>query len=244
MDRKGPVPKKKTHATARRLAGARVRGVKRTQDAAEQADRRQIMFQRMLLGLGLALSMVTLGCGTPPAPTAQDQNAVDDGTDGKGDSAARRHGAKEGQTCGGFAGIPCASGLECVLPHQPPFPDESGTCQKKICIQNVLCAINSHFDNKKCECVPNENPCMAAGGACVALAPGSCADGHVGDANQYSCGGGLGVECCLPGPSDECSADTDCSGFLPQFCKVCSDGATACAHWECVSHKCEIRTCN
>ena len=50
-------------------------------------------------------------------------------------------------------------------------------------------------------CQPDnaQNACEAAGGSCVALTPTSCASPkHVGDANTYSCGGGLGVECCLP----------------------------------------------
>lgn len=40
--------------------------------------------------------------------------------------------------------------------------------------------------------------CSDAGGGCVGLAPGSCATNHWGDATKYSCGGGLGVGCCLP----------------------------------------------
>ena len=40
--------------------------------------------------------------------------------------------------------------------------------------------------------------CEAAGGACVAVVPGACMDGIVGNADWYSCGGGLGVLCCLP----------------------------------------------
>jgi len=40
--------------------------------------------------------------------------------------------------------------------------------------------------------------CAAAGGACVALVPGACATNHVGDASKYSCGAGIGVQCCLP----------------------------------------------
>jgi hypothetical protein len=39
-------------------------------------------------------------------------------------------GAKEGKMCGGFAGIACADGLDCVLPT-PVHPDESGTCRKQ-----------------------------------------------------------------------------------------------------------------
>jgi hypothetical protein len=50
-------------------------------------------------------------------------------------------------------------------------------------------------------------PCEVAGGECVALTPSSCADGEVGDANTYSCGGGLGVMCCLPKPTqNECES--------------------------------------
>lgn len=44
------------------------------------------------------------------------------------------------------------------------------------------------------------NDCEAAGGSCVALTPTSCKTGVVGDANEYSCGGGVGVQCCLPPP--------------------------------------------
>ncbi len=38
--------------------------------------------------------------------------------------------------------------------------------------------------------------CSAVGAECVALAPSSCKGGVVMDAKNYSCGGGLGVECC------------------------------------------------
>lgn len=52
--------------------------------------------------------------------------------------------------------------------------------------------------NNSCSFTCAANACVAAGGSCVALYPGSCANGTVGNANQFSCGGGLGVECCLP----------------------------------------------
>jgi hypothetical protein len=69
-------------------------------------------------------------------------------------------------------------------------------------------------------CGPPEpvNACEQAGGACVALYPGACADGEVGDANRYGCGGGLGVMCCLPRPQgspmspDWCADGTIASG--------------------------------
>ena len=38
--------------------------------------------------------------------------------------------------------------------------------------------------------------CAAVGATCVGLAPTSCNGGTVLDANNFSCGGGLGVECC------------------------------------------------
>ncbi len=40
--------------------------------------------------------------------------------------------------------------------------------------------------------------CEAAGGSCVPLVPRACPAGIVGDATWYACGGGVGVECCLP----------------------------------------------
>ena len=45
-------------------------------------------------------------------------------------------------------------------------------------------------------CAPLD--CASAGGQCVGLAPGSCPGNKFGDATKYSCGGGLGVGCCLP----------------------------------------------
>lgn len=45
-------------------------------------------------------------------------------------------------------------------------------------------------------CTPVD--CGAAGGGCVALVPGACSNGTPGNANQYTCGGGLGTMCCLP----------------------------------------------
>jgi len=86
--------------------------------------------------------------------------------------------------------------------------------------------------------------CASAGGTCTALVPDACEIGSIGDANQYSCGGGLGVECCLPPqPDASCTASSDCSGLLPQFCTTCSNGDEACAHWSCVNNACAIVSC-
>ncbi len=86
--------------------------------------------------------------------------------------------------------------------------------------------------------------CESAGGTCVPLVPDACAIGTVGDANTYSCGGGAGVQCCLPPAANGCAADSDCTGLLPQFCRTCSDGSDGCAHWSCLESSCQIATCN
>lgn len=86
--------------------------------------------------------------------------------------------------------------------------------------------------------------CDSAGGSCIALSPGSCAGGSVGDATEYSCGGGLGVECCLPAQTASCSADSDCTGLVPQFCRTCADGSEACAHWTCLDNSCAVVSCD
>ena len=49
------------------------------------------------------------GPGTPPVPAGMNQ-------------------AKEGEMCGGFAGIPCGKGLVCG--NVMPVADGSGTCRK------------------------------------------------------------------------------------------------------------------
>ena len=87
--------------------------------------------------------------------------------------------------------------------------------------------------------------CEAAGGTCVPLVPDACYIGSVGDATQYSCGGGVGVECCLPPSADNsCEAASDCQGLLPQFCRECADGSTSCAHFSCVENTCQVATCD
>src|SRR4051794_33498592 len=42
--------------------------------------------------------------------------------------------------------------------------------------------------------------CASVGGACVGLSPSSCTGGHFADAAKVSCGGGVGVACCISCP--------------------------------------------
>jgi hypothetical protein len=79
----------------------------------------------------------------------------------------------------------CTAEVECTqqgLPQQG-CPD-AWSCENNAC-------------TPKCDSAPPANACVAAGGTCIGLRPGACADGTVLDATEYSCGGPVGVLCCL-----------------------------------------------
>jgi hypothetical protein len=52
--------------------------------------------------------------------------------------------------------------------------------------------------------------CGSAGGACIGIYPGACQ--NWGDANAYSCGGGVGTGCCLDSANDGGSPDAASDG--------------------------------
>lgn len=60
--------------------------------------------------------------------------------------------------------------------------------------------------------------CAAVGGACVGLSPSSCEGGHFADASKVSCGGGIGVACCITPPNSCVSAGGKCVGLTPSSC--------------------------
>jgi hypothetical protein len=72
----------------------------------------------LLVTLG---SIVTLAAATGCASHTDNADTGDD-------QEVKAGGAKEGATCGGIAGIRCASGLECDVTGS--HPDEGGTCKK------------------------------------------------------------------------------------------------------------------
>lgn len=75
----------------------------------------------------------------------------------------------------------------------------------------------------------SNSPCVLAGGACVALVPGSCPNGEIGDPSVFACTSGLGVECCMPrGGAIDMAAPTDggVSGDLPG--NACIGGGGQC----------------
>lgn len=91
-----------------------------------------------------------------------------------------------GATCAKGGDVCCTTTCPQITPPSPSFCDGG--------------PIAPEYDADRCivgyGCAPIT--CTQGGGKCVALSPGSCASNHVGDANKYSCGGGLGVMCCLP----------------------------------------------
>jgi len=138
------------------------------------------MFKKILFGFGLVASTVIVGCagansgevtGDQSADTADEElsNSICGGIAGikcptgydcklsgnYPDAAGKCVKARgEGAFCGGFAGIPCAKGYECQLKGN--YPDAGGTCHKKgVCVQNVLCTLDAHFDSQLCQCVQN-----------------------------------------------------------------------------------------
>jgi hypothetical protein len=93
----------------------------------------------------------------------------------------------------------CATGFDCEMPPQecpelsPPAP---GFCTGGTVVarKDPKTGCTTGFD-----CIPGPgNACTAAGGTCVGLSPAACPGGQWGDASTHSCGGGIGVGCCLP----------------------------------------------
>lgn len=79
---------------------------------------------------------------------------------------------------------------------------------------------------------PVGNPCVVAGGSCDPVVPGVCMDGIVGSPDRYSCGGGVGVLCCLPTstpPFCDRVATAEEGWYAPDGTLICMtrcDGAT------------------
>jgi hypothetical protein len=106
--------------------------------------------------------------------------------------------------------------------HSFALQDTAWCYEREDCsVQNLVtpeCVGEWECNNKSCsyDC-SSMTACESAGGECVALTPDSCSDGVIGDANEFSCGGGLGVMCCLP--KNECtSAGGQCVALTPDSC--------------------------
>lgn len=80
----------------------------------------------------------------------------------------------------------CTAEIECT---QQGIPQPR--CPHAWSFENNACTPTCDSD------APPTNACAAAGGSCIGLRPGACADGTILDATEYSCGGPVGVLCCL-----------------------------------------------
>jgi len=119
-------------------------------------------------------------------------------------------------SCGGGLGVGCC--LPAPTPPPPPVcpmlsPPAPGFCTGGTVTPKVDpttgCTVG--FD-----CVlPPKTACESKGGACVALTPTACAGGTFADASTHSCGGGLGVACCISGPPVCPALSPPGPGFCP-----------------------------
>lgn len=94
--------------------------------------------------------------------------------------------------------------------------------------RSILFAVAVVLTTSGCPDMGPPNACEAQQGVCVAVAPGACSAGHLGDAAL--CGDGVGVACCLPGTEadsgvvedagvDACaSAGGSCVAVAPGAC--------------------------
>ncbi|NOU34532.1 MAG: hypothetical protein HOO96_42105 [Polyangiaceae bacterium] len=65
----------------------------------------------------------------PPAPVTTPPPMTFPPADAAPPPVRASDGAKEGEMCGGIAGIMCKNGLHCVMVG-PTYPDQAGTCRK------------------------------------------------------------------------------------------------------------------
>ncbi len=91
-----------------------------------------------------------------------------------------------------------------------------------------LCADTGWYGDGECDVFCGQpdpdcaTPCAAAGGECVGVYPGACEGGVIGG---QSCGGGVGVMCCLsaPDPAPEptacAAAGGECVAVYPGTCE-------------------------
>lgn len=142
---------------------------------------------RVLGAFALALAAVAAACNT--GELSLGQNAL--GVAGDGGPATGDGGAN-------------GDGGEC-RPIPPLSPDVCKPTESVV----------SHLDDRGCwlgfDCVPNDQdggpapdadapPCPTGRGQCVGIGPSSCPDGVFAPSDVASCGGGIGVGCCVSCP--------------------------------------------
>lgn len=171
------------------------------------------------LAVALGLSAVTLAaCGDQELVLG---SAADDVSSVPGPDASACPAEPPIPMCGiGTGLVTDRDGNGCVTAHrcEPVVPPSCPAVATPICAAGTN--LVERKDEQGCTTYACETPavtCQSAGGACVALAPGACdAPKRVGDASKFSCGGGLGVQCCFDA----------CPTLSPPAPGFCSGGAT------------------
>lgn len=185
-------------------------------------------FARLTAGFVVALGLVACGSGSPESSTGEGPTAQ------ANEELALRIGGDAG--CAGVGSVFCINGghwdpvlCRCVAP----------TCGSTVCGPAQTCC-DEPGANGVCEprCVRG-HVCPAI--ACRAPEPDAgcvdnvlCIQGDHWDAALCKC---------VP-DTNGCVTAADCHGALPDYCLVCSDGSTGCAHWACDLGQCQIATCN
>lgn len=94
----------------------------------------------------------------------------------------------------------CDAGFDCIMPPAPPECPAISAPGPGFCPGGTV--VPRKDPKTGClvgfDCLPAANACTNAGGTCVGLSPSSCPSGNWADATTHSCGGGIGVGCCLP----------------------------------------------
>lgn len=104
---------------------------------------------------------------------------------------------------------PSAADGEDPEPLTPPPPPPPPPCPAVAAPPPSFCpngTVTPKKDEAGCvrgfDCVPNpQNACEAKGGRCTGLSPTACPEGFFADANQFSCGAGIGSGCCWACPA-------------------------------------------
>jgi hypothetical protein len=92
------------------------------------------------------------------------------------------------------------------------------------------CTLGYDCINPANDAGPAANTCTAAGGECRALSLPQACD-NWGSASQYSCGGGVGVGCCLPSCPELVQPGP---GYCTNGNIVTKTNAAGCTYYDCV----------
>jgi hypothetical protein len=115
-----------------------------------------------------------------------------------GDQDITSGGRKEGESCGGVAGLRCASGLDCQM-SGPTHPDQSGVCTRLVTCQAVPRCADGKVQVDQCDAADKDcSPLSVCGHTIFCTKP------------QAQCDA---IPACTDGTVqvDKCEGNADCS---------------------------------